>query len=393
MMMRYNSHNNLQTVTRTAIVAAFLSLLVCCIREPELHLFDGGEVDIDLPLVELELDAYWDYEIAYGITYDWRAEWYYGWDAVDYSIFGDIGYTEPNTYHLRRYFTGSVPMANHTSVVAHTVKGNSFNGHYSWGFWDILVWNDVNTIDGVQSLNFDEETSLDYVLAYTNQTMVSSRYEAPKYTRAFYEPEALFSAYAQAVEIDRDLTGFEYDSIRNIYIKKVDMVLEPITYIYLTQVILHHNNGKIIGVDGSGMLSGVARSTVVNTGISGEDNITVHYNTRFKKDCDMNGEPVDIAGGRLLTFGICKMNANRIKHIEDVKDGSNHYLDITMQFYNGMDSTFVFDVTDQVRKRWKGGVITVELDMDTVGVPSRTGGSAFDAVVKDFEEETHEFGL
>ena len=171
------------------------------------------------------------------------------------------------------------------------------------------------------------------------------------------------------------------------------MVLEPITYIYLTQVILHHNNGKIIGVDGSGMLSGVARSTVVNTGISGEDNITVHYNTRFKKDCDMNGEPVDIAGGRLLTFGICKMNANRIKHIEDVKDGSNHYLDITMQFYNGMDSTFVFDVTDQVRKRWKGGVITVELDMDTVGVPSRTGGSAFDAVVKDFEEETHEFGL
>ena len=392
-MMRYNSHNNLQTVTRTAIVAAFLSLLVCCIREPELHLFDGGEIDIDLPLVELELDAYWDYEVTYGVQYDWKAEWYYGWDAVDYSIFGEIGYTEPNTFHLRRYFTGSVPLANHTSVVANTVTGNSFNGHYSWGFWDLLVWNDVNTIDGVQSLNFDEQTSLDYVLAYTNQTMVASRYEAPKYTRAFYEPEALFSAYARAVEINRDLRGFEYDSIRDIYIKKVDMVLEPITYIYLTQVILHHNRGKIIGVDGSGMLSGVARSTVVNTGIAGEDLITVHYNTRFKKDCDMDGEPVDIAGGRLLTFGMCNMNANRIKHIEDVKDEASHYLDVTMQFNNGMDSTFVFDVTDQVRRRWKGGVITVELDMDTVGVPSRSGGSAFDAVVKDFEEETHEFGL
>ena len=87
------------------------------------------------------------------------------------------------------------------------------------------------------------------------------------------------------------------------------------------------------------------------------------------------------------------MNANRIKHIEDVKDEASHYLDVTMQFNNGMDSTFVFDVTDQVRRRWKGGVITVELDMDTVGVPSRSGGSAFDAVVKDFEEETHEFGL
>lgn len=380
-------------VTRMAIIAAVMSLLVCCIREPELHLFDGGDIEIELPLVELELDAYWDYEMSYGITYDWRAEWYYGWDAVDQELFGSLGYTEPNIFHLRRYFTGSTPLASHTSVVANTITGKSFYGKYSWGFWDILVWNDVNTIDGVQSLNFDEQTSLDYVLAYTNQTMASSRYEAPKYTRAFYEPEPLFSAYHQGIEIDRELTGFEYDPIRNVYVKKLDMLLEPITYIYLTQVILHHNRGKIVGIDGSGMLSGFARSTVVNTGISGEDIITVYYNTRFKKNCDMNGEPVDIAGGRLLTFGISGQNANRIKHIEDVKDKANHYLDITMQFNNGMDSTFVFDVTDQVRKRWKGGVITVELDMDTVRIPSRSGGSAFDAVVKEFQEETHEFPL
>ena len=392
-MKRYSNHNSLTMVTRMAIIAAVMSLLVCCIREPELHLFDGGDIEIELPLVELELDAYWDYEMSYGITYDWRAEWYYGWDAIDQELFGSLGYTEPSVFHLRRYFTGSTPLANHTSVVANTITGKSFYGKYSWGFWDILVWNDVNTIDGVQSLNFDEQTSLDYVLAYTNQTMVASRYEAPKYTRAFYEPEPLFSAYHQGIEIDRELTGFEYDPIRNVYVKKLDMLLEPITYIYLTQVILHHNRGKIVGIDGSGMLSGFARSTVVNTGISGEDIITVYYNTRFKKNCDMNGEPVDIAGGRLLTFGISGQNANRIKHIEDVKDKANHYLDITMQFNNGMDSTFVFDVSDQVRKHWKGGVITVELDMDTVSVPSRSGGSAFDAVVKDFEEETHEFPL
>ena len=392
-MKRYSNHNSLTMVTRMAIIAAVMSLLVCCIREPELHLFDGGDIEIELPLVELELDAYWDYEMSYGITYDWRAEWYYGWDAIDQELFGSLGYTEPSVFHLRRYFTGSTPLASHTSVVANTITGKSFYGKYSWGFWDILVWNDVNTIDGVQSLNFDEQTSLDYVLAYTNQTMVASRYEAPKYTRAFYEPEPLFSAYHQGIEIDRELTGFEYDPIRNVYVKKLDMLLEPITYIYLTQVILHHNRGKIVGIDGSGMLSGFARSTVVNTGISGEDIITVYFNTRFKKNCDMDGEPVDIAGGRLLTFGISGQNANRIKHIEDVKDKANHYLDITMQFNNGMDSTFVFEVSDQVRKHWKGGVITVELDMDTVSVPSRSGGSAFDAVVKDFEEETHEFPL
>jgi hypothetical protein len=223
--------------------------------------------------------------------------------------------------------------------------------------------------------------------------MHNARYAAPKYTRAFYEPEALFSAYEQGVSINRDLEGFVYDPERNIYIKKLDMVLLPITYIYLTQVILHNNHNKIVGVDGSGILSGVSRTMNVNTGVSGNEAISIYYNTRFKAGCNMEGESVDIIGGRLLTFGICEQNANRIKSLEEVKDENSHYLDVTMHFNNGNDSTFVFDVTNQVRKRWKGGVITVELDMDTIRIPSRSGGSAFDAVVKDFEEETHEFGL
>jgi hypothetical protein len=88
-----------------------------------------------------------------------------------------------------------------------------------------------------------------------------------------------------------------------------------------------------------------------------------------------------------------KQNGNRIQRREDVVDPVKHYLDVTMLFNNGMDSTFVFDVSEQVRRRWKGGVITVELDMDTVRIPSRKGGSAFDAVVKEFEEVTHEFEM
>jgi hypothetical protein len=55
-------------------------------------------------------------------------------------------------------------------------------------------------------------------------------------------------------------------------------------------------------------------------------------------------------------------------------------------FNNGKDSTIVKEVTDQVRMHYKGGVITVELDMDTVPIPKRAGGSGFQAVVKDFEE-------
>jgi hypothetical protein len=287
---------------------------------------------------------------------------------------------------LRRYYTSSTPLGAHTSVLSNSIKGNSFKGRYNWGFWDILVWNDVTTPDGVQSLNFDEQTTLDYVRAYTNPSMITSRYQEPRYTHSFYQPEDLFSAYEQGVDINRELRGFEYDPVNNEYVKRLNMVLEPVTYIYLTQVILHNNRNRIVGVDGTANLSGFGRTTVVNNGIADTDDITVYYNTRFKTNCDKKGEKVDIAGGRLMTFGICGQNANRVKSLDQVADEHRHYLDVTMQFNNGIDSTFVFDVTDKVRRRWKGGVITVELDMDTVRIPTRTGGSAFDAVVKDFED-------
>ena len=378
-----------------AVVVSTLIFTLACEREPVLHLHEGAEpLDINIPIINLDLSTYWDYEFVYGVTYDWKAEWYYGWDAIDYQIFGNIGYTEPKVFNLRRYFTFHTPFAPHTQVIANTITGNSFQGKYNFGFWDLLVWNDVVTIDGIQSLNFDEATTLDYVTAYTNQTMVPTRYQAPKYTRAFYEPEALFSAYEQAIEVNENLDGFEYDPVRELWVKRLDMLLKPVTYIYLPQIILHNNHNKIVNVDGSGNLSGMARTVNINTGISGSDAVTVHYNVRFKPYCLKDQEVVDIIGGRLMTFGMCDLNPNAITRQEDIPENRRHFMDVTMLFNNGIDSTFVFDVTDQVRQKYKGGVLTIELDMDTIPVPSRSGGSAFNAVVKDYEDGgTHEFEM
>ena len=309
------------------IMIALLLVFVGCKREPVLHLYDAADVDFNLPVVDLSLEVYWDYEMSYDVHYDWQAEWYYGWDAVDEEIFGELGYTKPSVFNLRRYYTGETPYAPHTSVQNDVINGTNFHGRYNWGFWDLLIWNDINTIDGVQSLIFDESTSLDYVTAYTNMTMQSSRYHAPRYTRSFYAPEPLFAAYSQGIEIDPSLKGFEYDAERNVYVRRLNMVLEPVTYIYLTQVILHNNNGRVTSVDGSSNLSGMARSVVLNTGVAGSDAITVYYNTRFKKDCHKNQELVDIVGGRLMTFGICNMNPNRVSRAADIKDDIRHYMD------------------------------------------------------------------
>ncbi len=367
-------------------------MLAGCERKPELHLDYSGNINVDLPIVELELDVLWNYDAEAETGYNWREEWYYGWDDEDKSLFGEIGYTKPSLFQIRRYYTGDQAYAAHTSVLSDVLNGYTYSAAFDWGYWDLLAWNEITTSDGIQSLRFDEQTSLDYVTAYTGQTMNSAAYQAPKYTRSFYQPEALFGAYTQAVEINKNLDGFTYDESRGVWVKQLQMLLHPVTYIYLTQVIIHHNNGRITGVDGNANLSGMARSVNINTGVTGSDAITVYYNVRFKKNCNMKGESVDIAGGRLMTFGMCNVNGSRAD--ETVDDGKHHYMDVHMQFNNGMDSTFVFDVTKQVQKRYKGGVLTIELDADTIKIPTRKGGSGFDAVVKDFEDGgTHEFEM
>lgn len=156
-------------------------------------------------------------------------------------------------------------------------------------------------------------------------------------------------------------------------------------------------------VEGNANLSGMARSVNLNTGVTGADAITVNFFMRMKQDvADKNGNKVDVIGGKVLTFGIPKLNPSKLdaraylESLQKVRDAdlnNRHYIDVKMQFYNGKDSTFVFDVTDQARRLFRGGVITVKLDMDKVPVPNRSGGSGFDAVVEDYEEKEWIFDM
>ena len=382
-----------------------LALSACSI-EPPLHTVDPS-VDIDPPTIDLDLEVIWNYLFRYDTEYDWQSEWVYGWDEKDRELFGPLGYTEPNAFELRRYFTHDTPYGPHSAPLKHRIEGLTLHTMFDFGYWDLLSWNDIQTPDGVQSVRIDESSTYEYVTASTGNTMNPARYNAPAYTRSFYQPEELFSCYEQAVSVKRDLEGFVFDEKRGVWVKKLEMELQPLTYIYLPQLILHHNhrNGRIItAVDGNSDLSGMARTVNMNTGVTGEDAITVYANNRMKQDLlTRTGEEVDVIGGKVMTFGIPKLNPAKLDTRSGYKDSytkvqetdrnNRHYLDVTVIFNNGMDSTLVFDVTQQVRKLFRGGVITVELDMDTVPVPRRPGGSSFDAVVKDFDEEQWEFDM
>lgn len=410
-IMRYIS-THLKAASRKVCglcaICALSTAISSCEREPMLHLHEGGgNINIDMPAIDLDLEVLWNYLFSYNEEYNWQAEWLYGWDDTDLKLFGQLGYTEPTAFDIRRYYTGSTPMGSHNSPYKHYIEGSQLLAHYDFGFWDILAWNDIKTIDGVQSVRIDEETTYDYVTAYTGQTMHSTRFNAPKYTHAFYQPENLFAGYESGIEINKNLDGFVFDEQRNCWVKHLQMQLQPVTYIYLVQVILHNNKAegfrKVTAIDGIADLSSMARSVNLNTGHTGTDAITVNYYMRMKYDCKgKGGEKVDIIGGKVMTFGIPNLNpyklstrayAESVAQVKQVDKDNHHYVDLKMQFYNGTDSTLVFDVTDQVQRLYRGGVITINLDMNNVPVPNRSGGSGFDAVVKDFEEKQWEFDM
>lgn len=393
---------------RVYYVVLLMLTVGSCTIEPPLHTVDP-HVELVPPTVDLELEVLWDYLFHYDVEYEWEKEWWYGWDSRDEELFGKLGYTEPKAFEVRRYFTQDVPYGRHDAPLRDRIEGQVLQSRFDFGFWDILVWNEIYAPDGVQSIRLDESTTYEYVKAYTGQTMRTARYGNTLYTRSFYQPEELFADYEEAIEINENLDGFTFDPERNVWVRRLEMRLQPLSYIYLPQLILHHNNAngrKVTGVDGDGNLSGMARAVIMNTGVTTSDAITVNFSTRMKQDLTYkDGEQVDIVGAKLLTFGITNLNPGDLdtraydasySKVLEADKGNRHYLDMRLVFNNGADSTIVFDVTDEVRRLFKGGVITVELDMDTVPVPNRgggSGGSGMDAVVEDEEEEEWEFDM
>lgn len=378
---------------------ALVTLNTSCVREPPLHLHRGS-IQLQWPLVEVDLDVIWDYDLIYGTPYDWRSEWFYGDDPELFGGIGDefFGYHKPDRFELRRYYTGNVANAPHTQKQEYYIEGYHFSDYFDWGFHDLLVWNYIapNGDDEAVSINIDERTTLDSVFAYTNRTTRTVRLPSRSESIAsHYQPEELFSAYERAIEVNPDLRGFVWDEEREVWVKKIQSTLKPLTYIYLTQIILHGNEGRIVAVDGEADITGMARSTNVNTGHTGLTPVGINYACGFKRHVDYKGEDVDIVGGRVLTFGICGLNGTTVSRgpITEEKDPSRHYIDCTFVFNNGVEKTLAFDVTDQVRKLFKGGVLTVHVNVDEIDVPDIPGGSGFNAIVVEEEEEHHEIPM
>lgn len=382
-----------------------LSALVSSCIEPPLHL-PGDEVMVDVPVVLTELEVVWNVDV------DWQVEWYYGWDVVDKSLWGDISYPTPTNYEVRRYFLGEKPSVPHTEVDAFTIFEPRFRRYYNFGYYDLLLWSNIDSENGSQTVEIDE-SNLDQVHASTTKTRGMTRVSSvepvsegisllqgiptdsiDKVVGLFNQPEVFYATYPQDIFISHSYDDYDYfDEQEQVWVKKVNATLTPLVYIYLVQVIIKNNNGKIKGCSGENAISNISAGTSVNTGHTWNLPCMAYFSSRMKFDLDYQGEKVDIIGGKFTTYGLCDMPPYTYQKGPQY-DGSrtdlpNHlYMEII--YSNGAQRTLMCDVTDQMRKHAHGGVITIVLDAaDLPDTPSQEPSgtsSVFVPTIEDYEE-------
>jgi hypothetical protein len=371
---------------------ALCAVLSSCRIEPPLHL-PAEDVLVDLPVVETNLEVVWQTDA------DFETEWYYGWDEDDIARWGDLSYPDPTSFEVRRYFLGDEKNAPHTTVDAMKIFQKRFRATFQFGYYDMLVWSDIDSPDGTQTLVVNE--AIDTVTATTSITkgFIPSKNQATV-VGLYNQPEIFYSTFPEDIFISRHFEDYDYyDEENHVYVKKIDATMHPLVYIYLVQVILHNNHGRVTGISGDASMSGMASTTNVNTGKSGATPGNVYFDMRMKKNLFKHEEPVDIIGGKFTTFGLCNLKPYFLADGPQYKGPSvdqknNLYVDIA--FANGADSTYMFPVRDQVQAKSYGGIITIDIDCNKLPVPHGPNAgrpSCFVPTVADYENVIYEFDL
>lgn len=365
-----------------AMLLMAVSALSCI--KPPLRL-PAQEVIVDMPIVITDLELVWN------IDPEWKKRWYYGWDETDIEIFGKWEYPAPRTYEVRRYFLGDTPGVKHTNVDPFTIDRTTFRRTYTFGYYDMLIWSNIYSPEGEQVVKIDE-TNLDEVVSTTTVTRsISIKGPGARATALYNQPEPFYSAYPQAIKISHYKEDYDYfDEQAHVWVKKIKADMQPLVYVYLVQIILTNNDGRVKGATGECAISAFANSTSVNTGRTSGEPCMVYFNSRMKKDLDYEGQTVDIIGGRLTTYGLCDMAGYLVDtgaQYTGTKGELPNYLYYELIMGSGNIKSMRAEVTEQCQAQSHGGVITIIVDVSTLDDEDpEKGGSIFNPVVGDYNE-------
>ena len=361
------------------VTAAALAVAGCAI-EPPLHLRKVVATKVELA-TKVNVDMMWQV--------DWKADWDFNWNVA---ALGPVGYSLPASIRLHIYTQGP-----DGDPVAHTV--HNFVGDYAQmdvfvGTHNLLFHNNDS-----EAILFKSESDMAPVHAYTRQISKGLRDSSPVFTTAqksagltkadgddevinepvALTPDDLYSLYDPNTVITDNPADYVFENGK--YVLKIRGTLDPSTFIYLFQVTLKNNNGRVIGSAGGGAITGMSEGVNLFDHQTWTSTVSVHSDVYMDKEQDM-------LGSRLYSFGIPGCNPYDSASVASAPEGKHYYV-LNVSYANGSWRNIRMDITDQVRALPLGGVITLEIDVDDFPPDeSAGGGGGFSALIGGWDEET-----
>lgn len=349
----------------------------CSIR-PELHLRQPMQAQIILE-TQVNLNLMWQV--------DWKTRWEFPWNA---EVLGPLGYTEPVSISAHVYPLDD--KGQHRSHYTQNFFGTTANIPITVGEYDLLFHNNDS-----ETLLFDDQDQLEAIHCNTRVissglkdsqsvlTVVQKTNGETKADDTLIEdavalmPDGLFVLYDQGEVISGNLDDYEY--IDGKYILRIRGVMDPATYIHLFQIHLANNQGRVVGSNGGGAITGVAAGVDLFTRVSARTPVCVPTDIYYDKSRDL-------MAGRFMTFGIPGCNPYDPESVAQASEGK-HFLVLNVSYANGNWKNIRIDVTSAFRALPLGGLIDLTLDVNDFppeeGTPGSGGG--FDALIDEWGEE------
>lgn len=394
-MNRFRRH-----IAPIAIVMTFVAtMLVGCHRKP-LYLAQRGNMSLGTASIELSLDLLW------GTS--WKDQLQYPWDEAKHGV---LGYSEPVNvrtiiYRLEDGVRKSVPVDVHFNFHQKDKRVNlATNENY-----DLVIHSDGEHA-GVTSV-----IMRDYANGYGYETNVAVTNGGQKAVRAatrhdyeYNQPDQIFGTLVSNHHVSDDPDDYVMIVDEDGAISWVDTIqatLSPYTLIYLYQIIVINNRDMndvpIIDRADKVTITGMASSVDLNTRRTGTTlaAVSTDYGDVKERVADM---PLtlpdetkvvgDIMAARLQTWGLPGIvPVVEVTRGDGVENLDSTYLLIYPTLGNGASIQPLYkNVTEQMKERPGGGVITIVIDAkkeipdSLIYLPESDGG--FDATVNDWENK------
>lgn len=307
---------------------------------------------------------HWDHASRYAVDFraqwklDWESryldgpDWQQNWPATEFGIAYDaLRPVTPEGLRAQVYTDGH---DNELSNIAAT--GGIVN--MTPGLHQILLYN-----NDTEYILFNDITSLAEASATTRTRsratyLGNSKLESEISETTVNAPDFLFGHYIP-----------EYTAVKSPTAPTVDVTLKPLVFRYLIRYRFKHGL-EYVGL-GRGALAGMAGSVYLTDGHTGKEAVTVLYDCEVKEDC---------VEAIVNTFGIPNFPN------PDYSRADRAYgLNLEVRLKNGRMLSFDFDITDQIARQPRGGVIEV----DGIDIPDEIGkddSGAFDVTVEGWGE-------